>query len=104
MLKKCKYINIYLLYSAFNVIMKYYSTKKGRKLSYITHILCVGCNNANNVIKYIEDWFDNNLLGLNLNKSKYIKFNINSEVISLELNICIHSSKCQSNNCHYSVF
>jgi len=27
---------------------------------------------ANNVIKNIKDWFDNNLLELNLNKSKYI--------------------------------
>jgi len=41
--------------------MKYYLTKKGRKLSYTTHNLCVVCNNANNVIKYIKDWFDNNL-------------------------------------------
>jgi len=46
---------------------------------------------ANNVIKDIKDWFDNNLLELNLNKSKYIHFNINSVVNSPELNICIHS-------------
>lgn len=87
------------MYSAYNVNMKYYLTKKSRKLSYITHNLFHECNNANNVIKYIKDWFDNYLLGLNLNKSKYINFNISSE-----LNMCIHLSKCQSNNCHYCVF
>jgi len=54
---------------------------------------------ANNVIKDIKDWFDNNLLELNLNKSKYIHFNINSIVNSPELNICIHSFKCQSGIC-----
>ena len=31
--------------------------------------------------------------------SKYIYFNINSDIINLELNICIHSLKCQSSNC-----
>lgn len=35
-----------------------------------------------------------------LNKSKYTYFNINSEVISPELNICLHSYKWQSNNHH----
>jgi len=47
---------------------------------------------VNNVIKDIKDWFDNNLLELTLNKFKYVHFNINSEVINPELNICIHSS------------
>lgn len=58
---------------------------------------------ANNVIKEIKDWFDNNLLELNLNKSKYIHFNINSVVNSPELNICIHSFKCQSGICENCV-
>jgi len=54
---------------------------------------------TNNVIKDIKDWLDNNLLKLNLNKSKYIHFNINSVVNSPELNICIHSFKFQSGIC-----
>ncbi|KAF0754456.1 neuroblastoma-amplified sequence-like, partial [Aphis craccivora] len=54
---------------------------------------------ANSVMKDIKDWFDNNLLELNLNKSKYIHFNINSIVNSPEINICIHSFKYQSGIC-----
>jgi len=33
--------------------------------------------NSNNVVKEINDWFDNHFLELNLTKSKYIHFNIN---------------------------
>jgi len=35
--------------------------------------------NSNVIINKIKAWFDNNLLGINLDKSKYIYFNINLE-------------------------
>lgn len=46
--------------------------------------------NVNVIIKNVKDWFDNNLLEMNLNKSKYIHFNSSCGLYPYN-KICVHS-------------
>ena len=50
-------------------------------------------SNANRIINSVKVWFDNNLLELNLNKSKYIFFNSTSD-FNLYNKITVHSVQC----------
>lgn len=56
--------------------------------------------NANSIINKVKNWFDNNLLELNLKKSKYITFDRSRESTLCD-KIIVHSSKCDGNcnNC-----
>ncbi|KAF0749436.1 Reverse transcriptase domain-containing protein [Aphis craccivora] len=53
---------------------------------------------ANVTFNTCKSWFDNNLLKLNLNKTKHIVFSIQNIDIQNKLKICGHSTLCLSNN------
>jgi hypothetical protein len=53
--------------------------------------------NSNIIINKIKGWFDNNLLEINLDKSKYIYFNINLENIYPNYRILVGSSNNHNN-------
>lgn len=42
----------------------------------------------------MNEWFDNNLLELNINKSKYIYFNNEQILPNSNLKLCLHSKYC----------
>lgn len=49
---------------------------------------------ANIVIKEVKEWFDNNLLELNIKKSKYIYFNNEPILPNFDHKLCLHSRYC----------
>jgi len=53
---------------------------------------------ANVIFNTTKSWIDNNLLKLNLNKTKYIVFNIQNIDFKNNLKICQHTTRCLMNN------